>query len=334
MEKSKRNFFILLGCLLLVIITIFVIIFVPSIILNRKSGTTITDTNHTRSNETNDTGGAVRSLSLLGAEDIHAQQALDNTPIIQNVKPESAITDPDEINLIEIRDTGGVILPKSENDPVQETPGKYTFQQLKDYTIRKKDLISKILDSLEKKPIDIDSVELNLEALKTLRDTHEFGNKDIPDAEGCLLAQGMEEKAILSAICSAWEDRLVDRFLVDVEHFYFGVPDYEEAQIVLETLFNRICEFNSIPSSGDIVFNDLTDLRKLRIFIINREISKVYPITYNKNYQQSSIAPVLIDVIRRVSGEADFDKVMPSFGIDSDPKNTIFLLNCSNMKVT
>ena len=62
------------------------------------------------------------------------------------------------------------------------------------YLIEKEKLISNILNSLKSMPIDMASLNAYLEALKNLRDAHNFGGKDattdIPDSKGCRLAQG------------------------------------------------------------------------------------------------------------------------------------------------
>src|SRR5205807_2711 len=110
-------------------------------------------------------------------------------------KDQKNSTEANNINRSEARES------RTQDITVQETPEKYSSQQLKAYKDQKKDLISKILKFLEKDPINFEAVKENLKSLKTLRDSYDFGNDDIPDSKGCMLAQGSEEKDILSAIC-------------------------------------------------------------------------------------------------------------------------------------
>ena len=97
-----------------------------------------------------------------------------NSPQTPITGPDIVNPDPNETSRPNVRD---LTLPEPDDNPLLETPGSYSPQKLKNYVDEKEKLIYNIYRSLRKMPIDSEPLKKDLVKLKTLRDSHNFGNR-------------------------------------------------------------------------------------------------------------------------------------------------------------
>ena len=155
---------------------------------------------------------------------------------------------------------------------------------------------------------------------------------DHPDSKKCKFAQGLKVKELLSAISSAWKVDLETSFINRVRSFYDYDPTdhpghlyYYKVQQDLKNVVTWICEFNTLSSLDDFEYKKLTTLEELQKFLIRYEISRVYPISYCKNYEQATDALKLSKMLQNISANDSYFDVLPSFEIGEESDEFRFL---------
>ena len=158
---------------------------------------------------------------------------------------------------------------------------------------------------------------------------------DDPNSKKCKFAQGLKLEQLLSAISSAWKVELETFFINHVRSFYYpthlqGHLEYDKVQQDLKRVVTWICEFNTLSSLDDVNYKKLTTLEELQKFLIRYEISRVYPISYCKNYEQATDALKLSRMLQNISANDSYFDVLPAFEIAEESEEFRFLKKLDN----